>query len=146
LVSSLRSARLRYWSVTALVAVIAALATSAMSSNGFVGAQPAHATEGYFCSNKSLAAGSRGRCSFPQVLLSQVWSWSIDGTGIAHCAIGKQNDDGSGGNSIEPSCGPARTQATACVGGAYGYPYIINQSSATHNFDGRVGYNGECVP
>jgi hypothetical protein len=117
-----------------------------MAADGFLGARSARASVQDYCINKSLAAGSRGRCSFPLALLNQVDSFSDDGGGISHCAIGKDDADGGGGNAISPSCGTAQYLITACVAGSWGYPYTINQSSARHTFNGEVGYSGSCIP
>jgi hypothetical protein len=116
-----------------------------MSADGFLGTGPARADYQSFCSQKLLAPGSRGRCSFPAAFLNQVhaYSYSIN---TSHCAVGKQNDDGGGPNVITPNCGTAQSLNTPCQARSFGYPYIINQASFTAQFDGSVAYNDQCIP
>ena len=142
MIGSLRSVRLRNRVLTALVAATAAIATGAMAADGFGGTQSAHATIDTFCSNNLISGGGgRARCSWPLTSLNQVES-DANFDGAAHCAIGKQNDDGSGSNAIDPGCGTGGNVQTNCVSAHVGYPYIINNSVNAHTFTGLVAYNG----
>jgi hypothetical protein len=140
-IGSLCSVRLRNWVIAVVVAATAAIATGVMAADGFGGTQSAHATIDTFCSNHLISGGSRARCSWPLTSLNQVES-DANFSGAAHCAIGKQNDDGSGGNVIDPGCGTGGNVQTNCVSAHVGYPYIINNSVNAHTFTGLVAYNG----
>lgn len=61
---------------------------------------------------------------------------TTNGSGVSHCAVGKSNADGSGGNIIPAQCGTAAQQLTVCYPAQGGYAKGVSQSATSHLFYG----------
>ena len=103
----------------------------------------ASADQAYFCpsSGTQVYIGGGGECHGGGVgNLVRVYAATVNGDGVSHCAIGKQQSDGGGANVIPSQCGTSQYQITGCYSARLGYPKILNQSSSAHYFHGDFDY------
>ncbi len=131
--------------VPALVGIIVATLAGV---TGVATLSPAAQASAYeFCpaaADSQVYISGNGRCVGGYAFtVSQVVARTSNGDGVDHCAVAKQYSNGGGANIIEPACGTAQTQVTACVSRRAGYPTIVNRSSSGHYFKG-TWYNTYC--
>jgi hypothetical protein len=98
----------------------------------------------YFCpasSTGDVIIDGNGSCwGKVYSAMSQVKAVTTNGDGVDHCAVGKQNSDGSGSDVIPAQCGTAQVQLTPCVIAVTGVPKIANHSASAHHFWGEVSW------
>lgn len=106
--------------------------------------QPAHATITNFCPPfpSQVLINANDRCASAQFnYLTQVFAELSNGSGVDHCAVGKQYSGGLGNNVISPVCGTGQLQQTACVSPRVGYATIVNRSASAHFYKGYAQYS-----
>lgn len=63
---------------------------------------------------------------------------------LQHCAVAKQNSDGSGPNVIPAVCGTAVLQQTPCTTTVHGYPKGTNSTNTAMYMAGIKWWNN-CI-
>jgi hypothetical protein len=128
---------LRWWSRSLL-------ASAVVCGGAAFGPSAASANSTYFCppvqASQVLISGN-GRCASAQFYyLTRVEAITVNGDGVDHCAVGKQDAGGWGANVIDPGCGTGSAQFTPCVTPRVGYATIVNRSTSAHYFRGVAFY------
>jgi len=132
------------------LSLAAALAAAAVSLTAF-SATEARAGYAPFCPPQAFSSqliSANGRCASGLFYtMTQVQSSRTNGSGVQHCAVGKQSAGGLGGNVLEPTCNGLQTNYTGCSFDARtGYATQINQSASAHLYFGYASYGtGECL-
>lgn len=144
MVSDKRTTQWRPWLAAGVLA--AGLFGATMASSAFPASSPAAVNN--FCppvSGSQVLISANGRCvSARYYYLNRVTAVLSNGSGVDHCAVGKQYSDGSGANVIEAACGTAQTVRTACYSSRSGYATIINRSNYAHYYYGTATYSSVC--
>jgi hypothetical protein len=124
-----------------------ALFVAAASVVCLLAALPSHAraSSSSFCpaGGGSITLGPNGACVSARFsTLRAVLFVTTNGSGVSHCAVGKANADGSGGNTIPSQCGTAALQLTPCYPAQISYAKGVSQSSTSHLFYGIAYWSG----
>jgi hypothetical protein len=128
------------------LAVVATLACAGFGAQRAKAADVSH----YFCPTSSTTSriliNGNSFCVGPGVGdLRRVQAETVNGAGVQHCAVGKQNADGGGSNVVPAQGGTGQVQVTPCVSAVNGYPKITNNTSSQHYFRGRY-FRVYCSP
>lgn len=118
------------------------------STAALVSASSAQAGKSLFCPNTYEGdyrrVDANSQCISAGFISIKAVRFVAATNGVSHCAVGKANTDGSGGNITDVACGSGNWVTTGCYPATSGSAKGINREPTWRNFQGAAWWGTSC--